>query len=469
MESTLNKKKFTLPTAYTVLLIITALIALATQFIPGVQAAKLSDLVMAPINGLNEAIDIAIFVLLIGGFLGVTTYTGALDAGIGSVVEKLQGRELVLIPVLMFIFSLGGTSFGMAEETIAFAALVTTTMIVAGFDPLVSVATLILGSGSGVLGSTVNPFLVSTSIGALNGVGIEVNQVIVIGTGIVLWLSSLLISIYFVMKYAKKVQKDKSATLLSEKEMNDAKEAFIGNKDSEEVVEFTTKRRIVLGLFALTFAVMVAAIIPWEEFGVTIFAKTDFLTGSALGSWWFSELAMWFVIMSVIIGLVYQMKEQEIVSAFMNGAADMVGVALVIGVSKGISVMMSTTGLDNYVLSSASSLLSGMSPIVFTIVAFIIYMVLSFFVPSTSGLAGLSMPIFGPLAVSLGFSSEVIISIFSAGSGLVNLVTPTSGVIMGALAIAKVDYASWVKFVSKVLVAIFISSAIILSIAMILL
>ena len=469
MESTLNKKKFTLPTAYTVLLIITALIALATQFIPGVQAAKLSDLVMAPINGLNEAIDIAIFVLLIGGFLGVTTYTGALDAGIGSVVEKLQGRELVLIPVLMFIFSLGGTSFGMGEETIAFAALVTTTMIVAGFDPLVSVATLILGSGCGVLGSTVNPFLVSTSIGALNGVGIEVNQVIVIGTGIALWLSSLLISIYFVMKYAKKVQKDKSATLLSEKEMNDAKEAFIGNKDSEEVVEFTTKRRIVLGLFALTFIVMVAAIIPWEEFGVTIFAKTDFLTGSALGSWWFSELAMWFVIMSVIIGLVYQMKEQEIVSAFMNGAADMVGVALVIGVSKGISVMMSTTGLDNYVLSSASSLLSGMSPIVFTIVAFIIYMVLSFFVPSTSGLAGLSMPIFGPLAVSLGFSSEVIISIFSAGSGLVNLVTPTSGVIMGALAIAKVDYASWVKFVSKVLVAIFISSAIILSIAMILL
>lgn len=469
MESTLNKKKFTLPTAYTVLLLITALIALATQFIPGVQAAKLSDLVMAPINGLNEAIDIAIFVLLIGGFLGVTTYTGALDAGIGSVVEKLQGRELVLIPVLMFIFSLGGTSFGMAEETIAFAALVTTTMIVAGFDPLVSVATLILGSGCGVLGSTVNPFLVSTSIGALNGVGIEVNQVIVIGTGIALWLSSLLISIYFVMKYAKKVQKDKSATLLSEKEMNDAKEAFIGNKDSEEVVEFTTKRRIVLGLFALTFIVMVAAIIPWEEFGVTIFAKTDFLTGSALGSWWFSELAMWFVIMSVIIGLVYQMKEQEIVSAFMNGAADMVGVALVIGVSKGISVMMSTTGLDNYVLSSASSLLSGMSPIVFTIVAFIIYMVLSFFVPSTSGLAGLSMPIFGPLAVSLGFSSEVIISIFSAGSGLVNLVTPTSGVIMGALAIAKVDYASWVKFVSKVLVAIFISSAIILSIAMILL
>ena len=470
MDSTLRKKKsFTLPSAYTVLLIITALIALSTQFIPGVKAAKLADLVMAPINGLNEAIDIAIFVLLIGGFLGVTTKTGALDAGIGSVVEKLQGKELVLIPVLMFIFSLGGTSFGMAEETIAFTALVTTTMIVAGFDPLVSVGTIILGAGSGVLGSTVNPFLVSTSIGALKGVGIEVNQVIVIATGIALWLSSLLISIYFVMKYAKSLQKDKKATLLSQKEINEAHEAFLGNKNSEEVVKFTTKRRIVLGLFALTFVVMVAAVIPWEEFGITIFSKTDFLTGSSLGSWWFSELGMWFVIMAVIIGMVYKMKENEIVGAFMEGAADMVGVALVIGVSKGISVMMTTTGLDTHVLNAASSLLNGMSPIVFTIVAFIIYMILSFFIPSTSGLAGLSMPIFGPLAMSLGFSSEVMISIFSAGSGLVNFVTPTSGVIMGALAIAKVDYTTWVKFVSKVLVAVFISSAIILSIAMILL
>ncbi|QJA08423.1 YfcC family protein [Romboutsia sp. CE17] len=462
-----EKKSFSLPSAYTVLLSITALIALATQFIPDITAAKFSDLVMAPINGLNEAIDIAIFVLLIGGFLGVTAKTGALDAGIGSVVKKLEGKELVLIPVLMFIFSLGGTSFGMAEETIAFAALVTTTMIVAGFDPLVSVATLILGSGSGVLGSTVNPFLVSTSIGALNGVGIEANQVIIIGTAVALWLSSLAISTYFVMSYAKKVKADKANSLLSDKEFNEAKEAFLGNK--EEVIEFTGKRKIVLSLFALTFIVMVLGIIPWEEFGVTIFTKTDFLNGSSLGNWWFSELSMWFAIMSVIIGLVYGMKEQEIVSSFMNGAADMVGVALVIGVSKGISVIMSSTGLDNYVLNAASSMLTGMSPIIFVIVALIIYMILSFFIPSTSGLAGLSMPIFGPLAVSLGFAPEVIVSIFSAGSGIVNFVTPTSGVIMGALAIARVDFETWVKFVSKVIAAVFVSSAIILSIAMILL
>ena len=199
-----KKKAFKLPTAYTVLLIITAVIAIVTHFIAGVRPAGLSDFVMAPINGLNDSIDIAIFVLLIGGFLGITTKTGALDAGIGSVVSKLKGKELILIPVLMFLFSLGGTSFGMAEETIAFTALVTTTMIIAGFDPLVSVATIILGSGCGVLGSTVNPFLVSVSIGSLNGAGIPVNQGVVIATNTVLWIVSLLISIYFVMSYAKK-------------------------------------------------------------------------------------------------------------------------------------------------------------------------------------------------------------------------------------------------------------------------
>ena len=467
MSENEKKRSFKLPTAYTVLLLITAIIAIATRFIPGVKPASLADFVMAPITGLNDAIDIAIFVLLIGGFLGVTTKTGALDAGIGNVVAKLKGKELILIPVLMFLFSLGGTSFGMAEETIAFTALVTTTMIIAGFDPLVSVATLILGAGCGVPGSTVNPFLVSVSIGALKGVDIASNQVIVIGTGVALWLASLLISIFFVMNYAKKVYADKSQSILTKSEIQQANEAFIGNKDGEEeIIEFTGKRKIVLYLFAFTFIVMVIGIIPWEEFGINLFKGTAWLTGDSLGNWWFSDLGMWFVIMAIIIGLVYRMKEIEIVNAFLDGAAEMVGVALVIGVSKGISVIMNSTGLDAYVLSKASTVLVGMSPIIFTIVAYLIYMALSFFIPSTSGLAGLSMPIFGPLAVSLGFPPEVIISIFSAGSGIINLVTPTSGVIMGTLAIAKVDYSSWVKFVSKVLLAIFIASVIILCIAM---
>ena len=420
-----NKRKIKLPTAYTILLSITIVIAIITQFIPDIKAATLSDVVMAPINGLTDAIDICFYVLLMGGFLGV------------------------LIPILMFIFSLGGTSYGMSEETLAFYALVTTTMLAAGFDSLTAVATIILGAGTGVLGSTVNPFLVSTSIDSLKGVGVEVNQAVVIGIGIALWLSSLIISILFVMKYAKKVKANKSESLLSKEEQKNAQEQFSDN--NEETLEFNPRRKIVLWLFGLSFVVMICSVIPWEKFGIELFVNTDFLTGSSLGNWWFSELAVWFTLMAIIIGIVYGLSEKEIVSSIIEGASEMVGVALVIGISRGVSVIMSSTGLDAYVLNSASQTLSGMSPILFTNMAFLLYIALAFLIPSTSGLASVSMPIFGPLAQSLGFSPELVISILSAGSGLVNLITPTSGVIMGGLAIARVEYSTWVKFATKVI------------------
>lgn len=462
-----NNKKFTLPTAYTILVSITILVALITLFIPDVKSASLPDVVMAPIKGLQEAIDICLYMLLMGGFLGVVTKTGALDAGIGSIVKKLNGKELLLIPILMFVFSLGGTSYGMAEETLAFYALVVATMIAAGFDSLTAVATILLGAGTGVLGSTVNPFLVSTSIDSLKGVGIEVNQAVIIGIGIALWLSSLLISIFFVMSYAKKVKNDKTKSILSSQEIKDSIEQFGSNK--EEVIEFTPRRKLVLLLFALSFIVMILGVIPWEKFGVTIFEKTDFLTGVSLGNWWFSELSMWFILMGILIGIVYGLKEKEIVSSIIEGASEMVGVSLIIGISRGVSVLMGETGLDTYLLSSASTALSGMSPILFTNMSYLLYIALSFFIPSTSGLASVSMPIFGPLAKELGFSPEIIVSILSAGSGIVNLITPTSGVIMGGLAIAKVEYSTWLKFASKIIVCIFISSSVILSLGMMLL
>ena len=259
----MKKKGFKLPTAYSILLIITVVIAIITQFIPGVKPARFSDVIMAPINGLKDAIDISLYVLLMGGFLGVVTKTGALDAGIGAVVKKLNGKELLLIPILMFIFSLGGTSYGMSEETLAFYALVTATMMAAGFDSLTAVATIALGAGSGVLGSTVNPFLVSTSIDSLKVVGIATNQAVVIGIGVALWLSSLLISIFFVMNYAKKVKNDKEASILSQREYDNAKEAFMDN--NEVTIEFTTKRKVVVWLFAISFIVMILGVIPWER------------------------------------------------------------------------------------------------------------------------------------------------------------------------------------------------------------
>lgn len=461
----MKKKYFKLPTAYSILLIITIVIAIITQFIYGVKSAKLSDVIMSPINGLKDGIDISLYVLLMGGFLGVVTKTGALDAAISSVVRKLNGKELLLIPILMFIFSLGGTSYGMAEETLAFYSLVTATMMAAGFDSLTSVATIALGAGSGVLGSTVNPFLVSTSIDSLTDVGIVANEAIVIGIGVVLWISSLLISILFVVNYAKKVKNDKKASLLSEVEYKKAKETFMDNND--DTIEFTTKRKVIVVLFVISFIVMILGVIPWDRFGITIFKNTAFLTGQPLGKWWFSQLAAWFTLMAIIIGVVYGFNEKQIVSYIIEGASEMVGVAIIIGISRGVSYIMSQTNLDTYVLNKVSTSLTGMSSILFINIVFLIYISLAFLIPSTSGLASLSVPIFGSLAQTFGFPPEIVISILSAGSGLVNLITPTSGVIMGGLAISKVEYTTWIRFVSKVVICIYISSSIILSIGIV--
>lgn len=503
-----NKNKFQFPSAYAVLLALTVIIALVTYIIPDVIPAKISDVIMSPITGmvgikdmsisqslndamtngtikdaldtlknsqgqyinvwnegkLSGAIDVAFFILIIGGFLGVVTKTGALDAGVSSIVKKLKGKELMLIPILMIMFSLGGTSYGMAEESLAFYALITATMLYAGFDPLVAVATVMLGAGSGVLGSTVNPF--ATGI-ATSSAGVEINQGVVILMGVALWLSSLLISIFFVMSYAKKVKADPTKSLLSQAELDNARNTYANN--SEGTIELTFKRKLVLGLFLTSFVVMILGVIPWEDFNITFFSTyTGKLTGSSLGAWWFPELTGWFFIMAIIIGFVYGLKEREIVDAFVSGASDMVGVAIIIGISRGISFMMTNTGLDLYILSGASSVLTGVSGVLFVNMAYIIYIGLSFLIPSTSGLATVSMPIFAPLTAQLGLAPEVMIATFCAGSGIVNLITPTSGVVMGGLSIAKVEYSTWLKFMGKVLITIFIASAIILSIGIML-
>jgi uncharacterized ion transporter superfamily protein YfcC len=504
-----KKKKFKFPSAYTVLLIIMIAIAIVTQFVPGVKKASLADTVMAPVagmvgvqdvnlsnevanamntNGVNDAlkvindaegplisvtnegavkgaIDVALFVLIIGGFLGVVTKTGALDAGVGALVNKLKGKELMLIPILMIIFSLGGTSYGMAEESLAFYALITATMIAAGFDSIVGASIVLLGCGCGVLGSTVNPFAIGAAVSAA---GVTINQGTTIILGAVLWIVTTTISIIYVMRYAKKVYASKNASILSKHELDAANEAF--SKNQEEILELNGKRKVVLGLFILSFIVMILGVIPWSEFGITVFENTTaWLNGSPLGGWWFPELTAWFFLMAVIIGFVYRMSEEDIVGAFISGCADMVGVALVIGISRGISFMMANAGLDLYILDKASGVLSGVSSVLFANMAYIIYIGLSFLIPSTSGLASVSMPIFAPLAQKLGISPEVVVVAFAAGSGIVNLVTPTSGVVMGGLTISKVDYDTWVKFVSKLLLIIFIVTVVILAVVPLLL
>lgn len=483
------KKKRGRPSSFTILLALLAIVAVVTVIVSGtsggaVTAARLSDFCTGPVKGFADALPVCLFVMILGGFLGMMTETGALDNGIAVLVQKLKGNEIMLIPVLMFIFSLGGTTYGMCEETVPFYALLAATMMAAGFDPMVGAATVLLGAGCGCLGSTVNPFAVGAAVDALTGVGIEVNQSIIIGLGAVLWIVTTVMSILFVMSYAKKVKADKGSTILSMQELKDAEEAH--GKAASEVhkeVKLTGRQKGVLIAFAFTFVVMIVGFIPLADLneGVANFFDAGavydadgnaivqgwsaLITGLPIGQWYFDEASTWFFLMAVLIGIIGGLSEKQIVNTFITGAADMMSVVLVIALARGISVLMASTGLDVYVLDAAANALAGLSGVIFAPMSFLVYFGLSFLIPSTSGMATVSMPIMGPLAVKLGFSPEVMVMIFSAAIGVVNLFTPTSGAIMGGLALAKIEWTTWLKFALKLIVALSVVCAIILTIA----
>lgn len=487
------KKKRGMPSSFTVLLALLAIVAVITVIVSGtsggaVTAARLSDFCTAPILGFADALPVCLFVMILGGFLGMMTETGALDNGIAVLVQKLKGNEIMLIPVLMLIFSLGGTTYGMCEETVPFYALLAATMMAAGFDPMVGAATVLLGAGCGCLGSTVNPFAVGAAVDALTGVGIEVNQSIIIGLGAVLWIVTTAMSIFFVMSYAKKVKADKGSTILSMQELKDAEEAH--GKAASEVhkeVKLTGRQKGVLIAFAFTFVVMIVGFIPLADLneGVANFFDAGavydadgnavvqgwsaLITGLPIGQWYFDEASTWFFLMAVLIGIIGGLSEKQIVNTFITGAADMMSVVLVIALARGISVLMANTGLDVFVLDAAANALAGLSGVIFAPMSFLVYFGLSFLIPSTSGMATVSMPIMGPLTVKLGFSPEVMVMIFSAAIGVVNLFTPTSGAIMGGLALAKIEWTTWLKFALKLIVALSVVCAVILTVACVLL
>lgn len=487
------KKKRGMPSSFTILLALLAIVAVITVIVSGtsggaVTAARLSDFCTAPIKGFADALPVCLFVMILGGFLGMMTETGALDNGIAVLVQKLKGNEIMLVPVLMLIFSLGGTTYGMCEETVPFYALLAATMMAAGFDPMVGAATVLLGAGCGCLGSTVNPFAVGAAVDALTGVGIEVNQSIIIGLGAVLWIVTTAMSIFFVMNYAKKVKADKGSTILSMQELKDAEEAH--GKAASEVhkeVKLTGRQKGVLIAFAFTFVVMIVGFIPLADLneGVANFFDAGavydadgnavvqgwsaLITGLPIGQWYFDEASTWFFLMAVLIGIIGGLSEKQIVNTFITGAADMMSVVLVIALARGISVLMANTGLDVYVLDAAANALAGLSGVIFAPMSFLVYFGLSFLIPSTSGMATVSMPIMGPLAVKLGFSPEVMVMIFSAAIGVVNLFTPTSGAIMGGLALAKIEWTTWLKFALKLIVALSVVCAIILTVACVML
>lgn len=433
------------------------------------------QLLNAPVNGFYDAIDIALFVLIIGGFINVVMRTGALDSAIGALLRKFKGNETKLIPLLMILFGIGGTTYGMSEETIGFYLLIVPVFLAAGFDSLVGVRVILLGAGAGVLASTVNPFAIGAAV-ASSGVGVGIGDGII--SRLVLFVIIEAIAIITTMRYANKVKANIENSAVSD--LHEATYNELVSLDNNQI-DLTLGHKIVLGVFGFTFALMVVSVIPWEDFGISffdstaawinqnliIFAGTD---GSvALGGWWFGELTMLFLTASIIVGIIanrFKLYDITFIDAFIEGCKDLLAVALIIALSRGITVVMSAAGMDATLLNAGSKALADLSQTAFTIGAFIFFIPLSFLIPSTSGLAAASMPVMAPLADLIGGQTAAIYTItaYSAASGLVNLITPTSGVVMGGLALAKVPYDRWLKHVAPTIGLLFIASLVFLAV-----
>ena len=448
-------KKFHMPTAYTILFLLLFLVAAATWVIPAgeyqrqgedevpvagtyarveQQPQGVGDVIQASFHGFYDAVDVALFILMVGGFLGVVMKTGAIDAGVSNVIRILGGREILLIPVMMVLFSLGGTSFGMWEETMAFYPLLIPVFVAAGYDPLVGIAVVLLGSGAGVLASTVNPFATGIASG-FAGVSL--------GDGLMVRLVMLAVfdaaAIWYVMHYAAKVRSHPERSLVA---------GFSRKFESKKgggVPDLNGKRKLTLLLFAGVFLVMVYAVIPFDEIGLPLPAL----------HWWFPELSGLFLGGAVVIGLVYGLKEQELVDSFVSGAADLVGVAFIIGISRGITVLMDGGKITDTVLYWGEHALEGAGSVGFILLVYLIYLPLSILIPSSSGLATLSVPIMAPLGQFAGIGGELIVTAFQSASGLVNIVTPTAAVVMGGLALGDVPFDRWIRFVWKLILIFF--------------
>jgi uncharacterized ion transporter superfamily protein YfcC len=401
--------------------------------ITGTYGIQAEDGSVSPYNSgtLYGAINVALFVLVIGGFLGLTMRTGAIDAGIAALVRSLGSRGNLLIPILMCVFMLGGTSYGMAEESLAFYMLIIAAMIALKYDAVTGVAVILLGCGIGVMASTINPF--ATGIASqFAGVSLADGLVgrllmLVLGGGIGIW---------YVMRYAARVKADPSTSLVFHMR-EDNERHFLKRQGTEEMPEMTGRRKVVLILFGLAFLIMIVSVIPWSDLGITRIATRY---------WWFPELTALFLFFAIVIGIVGRMGEQELTSGFIDGARDLLGVALVVGLARGVSVVMNNGLIIDTVLHWAEQLVSGMGGVAFINTVAALYLPLSFLIPSSSGLATVSMPIMAPLADFAGVPRALVVTAYQSANGLINLVTPTFAVVAGGLALGRVPLNTWWKF-----------------------
>ncbi|MBT8319015.1 MAG: YfcC family protein [Gramella sp.] len=383
-----------------------------------------SEFIQAPVKGIIAAAEIIFLVLFIGGLIGVINITGAFESGILWLTRVLKGKEYLLIIFTTFIIALGGTTFGLGEETLAFLPILIPVFMAAKYDALVGLACVFLGSQVGVMCSTTNPF---AAIIASDAAG--VNWTTGLNLRMIVFMICIVATIVYILYYARRVRLAPEKSLIYDQrhQMND----LFGTRENNAIPKLNLNLRLILFVFTLSFIIMI--------YGV-----------SRLG-WWFIEMSSVFLCAAILIGLLARMKEENFISSFCKGAGELLGVAFIIGIARGISILMADGLISDTILYHASTFTTGMDKGVFVNSLFAIYNGLSFFIPSTSGMAVLTMPIMSPLGDSVNIGREIIVNAYMYGHGLFGIINPT-GLILASLGVVKIGYDRWLKFIWPLLI-----------------
>jgi uncharacterized ion transporter superfamily protein YfcC len=379
-------------------------------------------LLTAPVAGSIAAADVIFFVLVIGGFVGLFNRSGAFDAGLAVLAARLRGREHWLVAIVTMLMALGGSTFGMAEETLAFYPLLAPVFLAAGYDRMVPLAVIFGGSQIGSIGAMTNPFatiIASTTAGVDWTDGFAGRAAV--------WLVSVVLLVGWTLRYARRVRRNPSRSLAPASTIAPA----TAEAEPSPTPALTLRLKLLLLLFLGSFAVM--------------------MIGVARLGWWFPEMTALFLGVAILVGLMQSGSGR--IEAFLGGARDLLGVAFVIGLARGVSIILERSNIDATMLHSAAEALAGTPPLAFILGAFLVFLLLTLVIPSTSGLAVLTMPLMGPLAIAVGASGPAVVSAYLFGSGLMNVVTP-AGLILPSLAMLGIGYGAWLRFIGPVLVAV---------------
>jgi len=374
-------------------------------------------ILFAPIKGMYEVIDIVLLVLIIGGFIGVFNSSGAFDRGIGYLADKLKGRESILIILVATSIAIGGTTFGMQEETLAFYPILVPVFLAAGYDLLVPVAVVFIGSCVGIMGATTNPFatiIASDAAGVDWTIGI-ISRLAMLGLG-------LTSAIVYIIRYGQKVKKDPKKSLLYGLNI---KSPFKAIDEEKKVTELSLSTKALLILFASTFGVMIY--------------------GVAFLGWWFEEMTALFLFAAILIGFLQKTGEKAFIKDFMKGAEDLLGVSLLIGIARGVTIVLNDGRVSDTILFYAANAVEGMSGFIFLPALMVVFFILSLFIASSSGMAVVTMPVMSSLGQTIGIPPEEIVNAYLFGFGLMNIITP-AGMILPSLAMVNVGYDKWLKF-----------------------